>query len=150
MYLPNVFGENLLDDMFSGFDRSFPFERNYKSGQDTFPSQLMKTDIKETDKAYEMEIDLPGYAKENVSAELKNGYLTISASKEENKDEKDDNGKYIRRERYSGSCKRSFFVGEDVKQTDINASFKDGILNITVPKIEVVKGANNGTILIEG
>lgn len=101
----------------------------------TSPS-VMRTDVKESEAGYELNIDLPGYKKEDVKAELKDGYLTISAESRQNKDEKDDAGKYIRRERYYGTCSRSFYVGEDVQQEDIRARFEDGILIVSVPKKE--------------
>lgn len=97
---------------------------------------VMRTDIKETDAGFELSIDLPGYKKEDVQAELKDGYLNITAKTNQENDEKDDNGKYIRRERYYGSCSRSFYVGEQVQQEDIKAKFEDGILKIAVPKKE--------------
>ena len=96
----------------------------------------MRTDIKETEGGYELDIDLPGYKKEDVQAQLKEGYLTISASMNKDNGEKDKNGKYIRRERYFGSCSRSFYVGEAVTQEDIKARFEDGILKVSVPKKE--------------
>lgn len=117
---------DLFDEMFKDpfFDRAF----------DNGTAQLMKTDVREKDNGYLVDVELPGYAKEDIKAELKDGYLTITANRNENKDEKDDNGRYIRRERYTGTCKRSFYVGENVKQEDIKAGFKDGILRIAVPK----------------
>lgn len=96
----------------------------------------MKTDIRESDTGYELDIDLPGYKKENVKAELKNGYLTINAESRQDNDQKDETGKYIRRERYYGTCSRSFYVGEDVLQEDIKAKFEDGILKVAIPKKE--------------
>ena len=96
----------------------------------------MKTAIKETEGGYELDMDLPGYTKEDVKAELKKGYLVIHASKEKKDDEKGEDGKYIRRERYYGSCSRSFYVGKDVTEEDIKAKFDNGILKITVPKKE--------------
>jgi HSP20 family molecular chaperone IbpA len=96
----------------------------------------MKTDVKETDTGYEIDIDLPGYKKEDVKAELNEGYLTINASTQTSNDEKDSDGKYVRRERYSGTCSRSFYVGEDVTQEEIKAKFEDGILKMFVPKKE--------------
>ena len=96
----------------------------------------MKTDIKDTDQGYEITMNLPGVKKEDVKAELKDGYLTISAVSNSNKEEKDQNGRYIRRERYSGSCSRSFYVGEDVTQEEIKARFENGTLVMTVPKKE--------------
>ena len=125
MLMPSIFRDNLLDDFFD-----FPFDR-YGTGS------LMNTDIKDTDNGYEVTINMPGVKKEDVKAELRDGYLTIQASTDSNKEEKDSNGRYIRRERYSGSCSRSFYVGEDVQQEDIKAEFKHGILKLFVPKKEV-------------
>ena len=98
---------------------------------------LMKTDIKEQEDGYELEMDLPGFTKDEITAELKDGYLTISASKGLDKDEQEkETGKYIRRERYAGACQRSFYVGEDVTEQDIKAEFKHGMLKLFVPKKE--------------
>ena len=94
----------------------------------------MKTDIKEVDGNYELSVELPGFNKEDISVELKNGYLTISAKHEESDDKKDDNGNYIRRERKVGSCVRSFYVGSAVKEEDIKAAYENGILKLSVPK----------------
>ena len=99
-------------------------------------SRSMNTDIKETENNYQIEMELPGFTKEDVKADLKDGYLTIQASHDESKDSKDENGKYLRKERYSGSCSRSFYVGEAVTQEDIKAKFTDGILTVLVPKME--------------
>ena len=100
-------------------------------------TSLMKTDIKETDKAYELEIDLPGFKKENVHAELKDGYLNVSASTESSTEDKSEDGTYLRKERFTGSCSRSFYVGDEISEDDIRAKFEDGILKITVPKKEL-------------
>ena len=126
MLMPSIFGENLLDDFFGE-----PF-----GGYDYSESGLMTTDVKDTDKGYEVTMNMPGVKKEDVKAELKDGYLTVSAETNTKKDEKAEDGKYIRRERYSGSCSRSFYVGEDVQQEDIKAEFKHGILKLFVPKKE--------------
>ena len=126
MLMPSIFGESLLDDFFED-----PFD-NYAYAMNT--SNLMKTDVKDTDQGYEITMNLPGVKKEDVKAELKDGYLTISASTNSNKDEKDGNGRYIRRERYSGSCSRSFYLGEDVTQDEIKAKFENGALTLLVPK----------------
>lgn len=111
----------------------------------------MKTDIRETDGSFELDIDMPGFNKEDLKAELKEGYLTISASTNKDDGEKDENGRYIRRERYVGSCSRSFYVGEDIKQDDIKAKFENGILKISVPKKEAQpKVEEDKHIAIEG
>ena len=139
MLMPSIFGENLFDDWMS-----FPF-RNFNT------NSLMKTDIRETDGSFELDIDIPGFNKEDLKAELKEGYLTISASTNKDNGEKDENGKYIRRERYVGSCSRSFYVGEEIKQDDIKAKFENGILKISVPKKEAQpKVEEDKHIAIEG
>ena len=130
--LPSIFGENLFDDFFgTPFDEEF-FRGNPHYGKKE--NRVMKTDIKESDSGYELDIDLPGFRKEDIKISSDNGYLTISAEKKTDADEKDKNGKYIRRERYYGSCSRSFYVGEDLKNEDIKAKFADGILHISFPK----------------
>ncbi len=126
MLMPRLFGESLLDDLFD-----YP-TRSYSYGT----SDLMKTDIKDVDGGYELTMNLPGVKKEDVKAELKDGYLTINASTNSNKDEKDGNGKYIRRERYSGTFSRSFYIGEHVQMEDVKAKFEDGTLKLTFPKEE--------------
>ncbi len=132
MLMPSIFGENLFDDFFNDFAHPAKSLMRYQ----TPASNVMRTDIKETASGYELDIDLPGYKKSDVQAELKEGYLTISASTSKDDGEKDKDGQYIRRERYYGSCSRSFYVGEAVTQEDIRAKFEDGILKITVPKKE--------------
>ncbi|WP_155988249.1 Hsp20/alpha crystallin family protein [Oribacterium sp. P6A1] len=133
MYMPSIFGENLMDDLFGDFDRDF----YSKSAQNKQTASLMRTDIKENDKAYEMAVELPGYKKEDVKLELTDGYLKISAAHNDNKEEKDKEGRVIRRERYSGSMQRTFYVGDDFTPQDIAAKFEDGILKIDLPKKEV-------------
>ncbi len=125
-----IFGENLLDDFFNLSGDFF--------GKGSSVNGLMQTDVEETDKGYEVTMNLPGFSKEDVKGELKDGYLVISASTSHDNDEKDKEGRFIRRERYSGSCTRSFYVGEDVRQEDIKARFENGILKLTVPKKEPV------------
>ncbi|MDO4165923.1 MAG: Hsp20/alpha crystallin family protein [Eubacteriales bacterium] len=145
MLVPSIFGENLFDDW---MDFSFPhFDKALyrKSSQDA-----MKTDVKETPEGYEMDIDLPGYQKEEVQAKLENGYLTIQASKSENQDEKDSEGKYIRRERYVGSVSRSFYLGEGVQKENIKAKFENGILKLTIPKNDPEMIQASKCIAIEG
>ena len=144
MLMPSIFGENLFDDFMDGF----PFG-NYRNAS-SFGS-LMKTDIRDTDQGYELDIDMPGFKKEDIRAELKNGYLTIEAESIQENQEKDEKGRYIRRERYSGSCRRSFYVGKEVTQEDIRAKFDNGILRLTVPKKEALpKKEENHYIAIEG
>ena len=149
MMMPSIFGENLFDDFMD-----FPFEREFFGRKNPLygknEKNMMKTDVKELDHAYELDIDLPGFKKDEVTAKLENGYLTISAAKGLDKDEKDKEGKYIRRERYAGAMSRSFYVGDDVKQEDIHAKFEDGILRLTVPKQDAQKVEENKYISIEG
>ena len=148
MLVPSIFGESLFDDFMD-----FPFEREFFRRTPVYgktEKNIMKTDVKETDNAYELDIDLPGYKKDEVTAKLENGYLTISAEKGLDKDE-DKEGRYIRRERFSGSCRRTFYVGENVEQSDIKASFKHGILRLTIPKKEEKPEVEeNNYISIEG
>ena len=132
MLMPSIFGENLFDNFFDDFYR--PVERKPAPAQHR--AAAMRTDVKETENGFELAIDLPGYKKEDVQAELKDGYLTITASVNKNNDEKDEHGKYIRRERYCGSCSRSFLVGEHLTQEDIKARFENGVLMIDIPKKE--------------
>ena len=134
MLMPSIFNDNVFDDFFD-----FPFydDRAEKKLYVHHPANLMKTDIQEHDDGYTLEMDLPGFKKEEIQIELNNGYMTISAAKGLDEDEKDKkSGKYIRRERYTGSCQRSFYVGEDVTEEDIKAEFKHGILKLFVPKKE--------------
>ena len=110
---------------------------------------MMKTDVKETDQGYELDIELPGYKKEDVRAQLKDGYLTVQAAKNMNNDEKNEQGAYIRRERYAGTMSRSFYVGDNVTEEDIHAKFEDGILKLSVPKKEAKKVEENKYITIQ-
>lgn len=142
--LPSIYGENMLDDFFGtgffgGHDPLFG-----KNGRN-----LMKTDIRETDTNYELAIDLPGFKKDEIHIELKNGYLTISAAKGVDKDQQDKAGKYIRQERYAGACSRSFFVGEAVKPEEVSAKYEDGILKLSVPKAGEKALPKTTTIAIE-
>ena len=138
MLMPSIFGENLFDDFFEDFpwmDDNMDMKRLRKL-YGRRAARLMKTDIKEQDNGYELVIDLPGFKKDEVSASLENGYLTISAAKgldEEDKDKK--SGKYIRKERYSGPAAK-LYVGDAVTEEDIKGEFKHGILKLFVPKKE--------------
>ena len=146
MLMPSIFGENLFNDDWMDF--GFPEVDKALYGKHA--GNVMKTDVKETDAGYEVDIDLPGFKKDEINAKLENGYLTISAAKGLDKDEQDKNGKYIRRERYAGSMSRSFYVGDGVTQEDIKAKYEDGILRLVVPKKEAKAVENNRYIAIEG
>jgi HSP20 family molecular chaperone IbpA len=133
--LPSIFVENLFDDF---FDDSFGMtpawgRRDPLYGKNA--KNLMKTDVRETESSYELDVDLPGFQKDEITADLKNGYLTISAAKGVDKDEQDQNGRYIRQERYVGACSRSFYVG-DVQPGEVSAKYENGILKISLPKRE--------------
>ena len=146
--LPSIFGENMFDDFFSDpFGMMVPQTRDALYGKHA--KNLMKTDIRETDTSYELDIDLPGFKKDEVSIDLKDGYLTISAAKGLDKDAEDKKGKYIRQERYAGSCSRSFYVGEDVEAGEVAARFENGILQLSIPKKEHKQLPKNSTIQIQ-
>ena len=134
MLMPSIFGENLFDDDWM----DFPFDADYWGRKNPLygkhAKNLMKTDVKEKDGNYEVAIDLPGFKKDEITAELKDGYLTISAAKGLDKDEKDKEGKYIRRERYAGNMSRSFYVGKDITEKDIHGKYENGILMLDIPK----------------
>ena len=142
----SIFGENLFNDDWMDF--GFPEVDKALYGKHA--NNVMKTDVKETDTGYEVDIDLPGFKKDEINAQLDNGYLTISAAKGLDKDEKDKKGKYIRKERYAGAMSRSFYVGEGVTQEDIKAKYEDGILRLSVPKKEAKAVENKKYIAIEG
>ena len=132
MLMPSIFGENLFNDDWMDF--GFPEVDKALYGKHA--SHEMKTDVKETDSGYEVDIDLPGFKKDEINVQLDNGYLSISAAKGLDKEEKNKEGKYIRKERYAGAMSRSFYVGENVEQEDVKAEFKHGILKLFVPKKE--------------
>ena len=148
MLMPSIFGENLFNDDWMDF--GFPEVDKALYGKHA--NNVMKTDVKETDTGYEVDIDLPGFKKDEVHAALENGYLTISAEKGLDKDEKEkETGRYIRRERYAGACSRSFYVEKEVHQDDIKAEFKHGILTLFVPKKEAKPAVEQKhSISIEG
>lgn len=133
MLMPSIFGESLLDDFMRDPFSAFVPERKAPYGKQA--PQIMKTDVRETEGSFELDIDLPGFKKDEVQAELENGYLTISTNKSVEKDDEKE-GQYIRRERYTGTMKRSFYVGDSVKREDIKAKFEDGILKLSIPKPE--------------
>ena len=145
MLMPSIFGENLFDDFMDGF--AFP-TANWNYAKNT--ANVMKTDIKEMKDGYELEIDLPGFKKDEVTAELKDGYLTVSAAKGLDKDEEDKKGKYIRKERYAGALSRTFYLGEEIREEEIKAKFENGILSVSIPKEEEKKVEGPKHISIEG
>lgn len=149
-YLPTVFGENLMD-IFDDFDRGFfrGFNRPERELYGKNASHMMKTDVKETEEAYEVDMDLPGFRKDEIKLELNNGYLTISTEKSLEKKQEDKGGKILRQERYSGAMQRSFYVGTSLKEEDIRARYENGVLSLTIPKKEVNKVPEKKTILIE-
>ena len=150
MLMPSIFGENLFDDdwMDFPFEREFWGKKNPLYGKNS--NRVMKTDIREHDTGYELDIDLPGFKKDEISVELENGYLSISAAKGLDKDEQDKKGKYIRRERYAGAMQRSFYVGDAVTEEDVKAKFEDGILRLSIPKKDAKAVETKKTIAIEG
>lgn len=142
MLMPRLFNENLFQNFFD-----FPFA-DFGSYQET---GLMSTDVKEGDQGYEVTMNLPGVQKEDVKAELQDGYLTIHASSNSNKEENDRSGRYIRKERYSGSCSRSFYVGDQITEEDIKARFENGTLKLLIPKKETAAQVEDThRIAIEG
>ena len=152
MLMPSMFRTNsLIDDL---FDDDWFNDKEFRNMEKKLyghrAKNVMNTDVKETEDGYELEMDLPGFKKEEVSVELNDGYITIRAAKGLDEDEKEKKtGKYIRRERYNGACERSFYVGEGVTQQDIKASFKHGILKLDIPKKEARKIEQNNFISIE-
>ena len=145
--LPMVFSENLFDDLFNDtLARSMWNTNKELYGKNA--SRLMKTDVHETEDSYELAIDLPGFKKEEINVDLKDGYLTISAEKGLDKDEEDKKGRILRQERYAGSCSRSFYVG-DVKPEDIKAKYESGVLTVLVPKEDIKKSPVSTAITIE-
>ncbi len=145
MLLPSIFGENLFDDWMN-----FSFPDIDKELYGKHAKNMMKTDVKETENGYEVAIDLPGFKKDEIQLELKDGYLTISAAKGLDKDEKDKKDKYIRRERYAGSMSRTFYVGESITEDKIHAKYENGILLLDVPKEEKKAVPEKRYISIEG
>ena len=146
MLMPSIFGENLFNDDWMNF--GFPEVEKALYGKHA--SHEMKTDVRETDSGYEVDIDLPGFKKDENNIQLDNGYLSISAAKGLDKDEQDKEGKYIRKERYAGSMSRSFYVGNAITQDDIKAKYESGILRLSVPKKAAEEIESAKRIAIEG
>lgn len=149
MMMPSILGENLFDDWMD-----FPFERELFGKRNPLygkhAKNMMKTDVRETDNTFELDIDLPGFKKEEINVQLKDGYLTITASKGLDKDERDKKGNFIRQERYVGSMSRSFYIGNSITDEEVHAKYEDGILKLIVPKNEPKAVEENGYIEIEG
>ena len=147
--LPSIFGENLFDDFFTDPFGMMVMPQRHDPLYGKHSKNLMKTDVRELDGSYELDVDLPGFKKDEVTVDLQDGYLTISAAKALDKDESDQKGKFLRQERYAGSMSRSFYVGDDVESADISAKYEDGILKISVPKAAHKELPKHTTIAIE-
>ncbi|AOZ95889.1 Hsp20/alpha crystallin family protein [Butyrivibrio hungatei] len=154
MLAPSIFEENFIDDLFG-----FPYMKEFGNMEHDMErklygrkaSRMMKTDIREKDDNYEISVDLPGFKKEDITVELDNGYITINASKNLDKDEDNKKGKLLRQERYAGSMTRSFYVGENVEKEDVDANYRHGVLNLTIPKKAIEKKIpEKNLIAIEG
>ena len=150
-YLTPVFGENLMD-VFDDFDRNFfrGFGNMDHALYGKHAQNMMKTDVRETDTGYEVDIDLPGFKKDEIHLELSNGYLTISTEKSLEKNTENKKGKILRQERYAGTMQRSFFVGKQITEEDIKASYESGVLHLIVPKKDAVRVPEKHQIMIEG
>ena len=147
--VPSIFGENLFDEFWNDpfdMDRMLPRGRDPLYGKHS--KNLMKTDVRETEGSYELDVDLPGFKKDEVNVELKNGYLTIQAAKGLDKDEEDKKGRVLRQERYAGACSRSFYVG-DVKAEDVKAKYESGVLTVLIPKKEPKKIVSGTSVIVE-
>lgn len=146
--MPSVFGENLFDDFMD-----FPFDSFWNRKNPLYgkhAKNMMKTDVRETDDSYELDIDLPGFKKDEITAKLEDGYLTVSASKGLDKDKQDKKGNYIRRERYAGAMSRSFYIGDSITQDEIKAKYENGILQLSIPKKDAKTVEQQKHISIEG
>ena len=150
-FLPALFGENLMD-VFDDLDRNFfrGFNAPERALYGKNAPHMMKTDVKETEGGYELDVDLPGFKKDEIRLELSHGYLTISTENSLEKKEEGENGKMLRRERFSGAMSRSFYVGGNLTEEDIKASYENGVLHLTVPKKDAAKVPEKKQIMIEG
>ena len=148
MLMPSIFGESLFDDWFDDFDRQMQHMDRRLYGRNA--KREMKTDVREKEDGYEIDMDLPGFKKDQVELTLENGYLTVTANKGFDKDEKDTKGRMIRQERYAGSMQRSFYVGDSMTEEDVKARFEDGVLHLDLPKKDARKVPEKKTICIEG
>ncbi len=146
--LPSIFGENLLDDLWE-FPSAKEWDKLDRKLYGKRAAQVMKTDVHEDDNGYEVDIDLPGFKKDEIKLTLEDGYLSVSAAKGLDKEKKDRKGRLIRQERYSGAMQRSFYVGDSLKEEDVKAKFEDGVLKLEVPKKEPEKLPEPHTIAID-
>ena len=151
MLYPTIFNDSIFDDL---MDMTFPTVRDFgdidRKLYGKHVGQIMKTDVHEHEDGYEVDIDLPGFKKDEITLNLENGYLTVRAAKGLDKDETDKKGKLIRQERYAGTMQRSYFIGKNVTAEEIKAKFEDGVLKLNIPKKEATKLPENKTIMIEG
>jgi HSP20 family molecular chaperone IbpA len=149
MFYPTLFKDDLFDDFFD-FPSFRDFDKVDRKLYGKHANGLMKTDVRENEGNYELDIDLPGFKKDEISLTLDNGYLIVGAAKTVNEDEKDSKGKMLRQERYSGAMQRSFYVGDGIDETDVKAKFEDGVLRLSFPKEKEPELPEKKTILIEG
>ena len=150
MLMPSIFAENLFDEFFDDFPMPRQFRNIDRQLYGKNAAREMKTDVHEHEDHYEVDIDLPGFKKDEITLSLENGYLTVNAAKGLDKDETDKKGRMIRQERYAGSMQRSFYVGEALTEEDITARFENGVLSLNVPKREEKKLPEKKVIMIEG
>ena len=150
MLMPSIFGENLFDDFFEDFPMPREFRNVDRRLYGKNAAREMKTDVHEHEDHYEVDIDLPGFKKDEITLSLENGYLTVNAAKGLDKEEKDKKGKLIRQERYAGSMQRTFYVGDGLTETDVSARFENGVLSLNLPKPEARKLPEKKVIMIEG
>ena len=148
MLMSGLFGEDLFDDFWGFPTHELANIDKHLYGKNA--RTMMATDVNETETDYELEMNLPGFKKDQINVKLEDGYMTISAAKGHDQEKKDKHGKIIRQERYAGSMQRSFYVGENVKTEDVKAKFEDGVLRLTIPKKELPQLPGNNTIAIEG
>ena len=149
MFYPTLFKDDLFDDFFD-FPSFRDFDKVDRKLYGKHANGLMKTDVRENEGNYELDIDLPGFKKDEISLTLDNGYLIVGAAKTVNEDEKDSKGKMLRQERYSGAMQRSFYVGDGINENDVKAKFEDGVLSLTFPKEKEPEIPEKKTIMIEG
>ena len=150
MLMPSIIAENLFDEFFDDFPMPREFRNMDRRLYGKNAAREMKTDVHEHEDHYEMDIDLPGFKKDEITLSLENGYLTVSAAKGLDKEETTKKGKVIRQERYAGSLQRSFYVGDALTEKDITARFENGVLSLNVPKAEARKVPEKKVIMIEG